>query len=95
MLNKIIFKTKGILTSLGQIQYLAHSLTSSQEVQTLLKLGYYKYLSQRPERLPDFSQVGFKAYSQFEEDGILLYIFSLIGTINQKVVEICAGNGKD
>ncbi len=39
--------------------------------------------------------MGFKAYSQFEEDGILLYIFSLIGNTNKKVVEICAGNGQE
>ncbi len=45
--------------------------------------------------MPLFDQVGFKAYSQFEEDGILLYIFSLIGTTNKKVVEICAGHGKE
>jgi len=40
-----------------------------------------------------FNDVGFRLYSQHEEDGILLYIFSLIGTTNKKSVEICAGNG--
>jgi hypothetical protein len=34
-------------------------------------------------------------YSQFDEDGILLYIFSLIGFTNRKVVEICCGNGSE
>jgi hypothetical protein len=43
--------------------------------------------------LPGLSEVGFKAFSQADEDGILLYIFSIIGTKNKKSVEICAGDG--
>lgn len=43
--------------------------------------------------LPSIKEVGFKVYSQTDEDGILLYIFSLIGTTNKKCGEICAGNG--
>ena len=39
------------------------------------------------------SQTGFSCYSQHEEDGILLFIFSLIGVENKKCVEICAGTG--
>jgi hypothetical protein len=38
---------------------------------------------------------GFKVYSQFDEDGILLYIFSLIGFTNRKLVEICCGSGDE
>jgi hypothetical protein len=44
-------------------------------------------------KLPQLSETGFKAFSQTDEDGILLYIFSIIGTKNRKVVEICAGDG--
>ncbi len=46
-----------------------------------------------PEEMPSFKDVGFKVHSEFEEDGILLYIFSIIGTTNKRVVEICAGDG--
>src|SRR5690606_6410431 len=45
--------------------------------------------------LPAIGDTGFKVYSQFNEDGILLYIFSLIGFSNRKVVEICAGHGEE
>ena len=45
--------------------------------------------------LPSLADVGFRKYSQFEEDGILLYIFSLIPPINRWCVEICAGNGRE
>lgn len=41
-------------------------------------------------RVPD---VEFKCFSQNGEDGILLYLFSLIGTVNRRAVEICAGDG--
>jgi len=40
-----------------------------------------------------FKDVGFRTHSQHEEDGILLFIFSLIGTTNKRCVEICAGDG--
>ena len=43
--------------------------------------------------MPILNDVGFQAYSQSDEDGILLYIFSIIGTTNKHCVEICAGNG--
>jgi GAF domain-containing protein len=43
--------------------------------------------------LPEFSDVEFRCYSQNGEDGVLLYIFSLLGTTNRRVVEICAGDG--
>ncbi|MCP5060912.1 MAG: hypothetical protein GY936_00400 [Ignavibacteriae bacterium] len=53
------------------------------------------YRHQYNSNLPplSFNDVGFRLHSQHEEDGILLYIFSLIGTTNKKSVEICAGNG--
>lgn len=37
----------------------------------------------------------FKVFSQSDEDGRLLYIFSKIGTKNRKCVEIACGNGKE
>ncbi|MDR3362808.1 MAG: hypothetical protein LBO64_08230 [Desulfovibrio sp.] len=48
-----------------------------------------------PTALPKLSQVGFKVYSQFEEDGLLLFIFSLIGAESRRVLEVCAGNGRE
>ncbi len=35
-------------------------------------------------RLPGLSEVGFKVLSQTDEDGILLYIFSIIGSTNRR-----------
>jgi len=38
---------------------------------------------------------GFKVFSQSDEDGRLLYIFSKIGMTNRLCVEIACGNGKE
>lgn len=39
------------------------------------------------------SETGFRVFSQFEEDGILLYIFAAIGKHNKIFVDIGSGNG--
>jgi hypothetical protein len=60
--------------------------------QLLLSMKYKEILYLNMP-LPRFEDVGFRAFSQNDEDGILLYIFSGIGTTNKKCVEICAGDG--
>jgi hypothetical protein len=60
--------------------------------QLQLKLTY-RSLVESGGPLPGLKEVGFTAFSQTDEDGILLYIFSIIGTINKTCVEICAGTG--
>lgn len=54
-----------------------------------------QYRMQYQQRLQPyrFADVGWSVHSQHEEDGILLYIFALIGTTNKHCVELCAGNG--
>ncbi len=63
-----------------------------QGTQILLTLRYQELL-RSGTTLPAFAEIGFRAYSQNDEDGVLLFIFALIGTTNKKVVEICAGTG--
>ncbi len=62
-------------------------------VSQLLLIMKYQELMDQKRKMPKISEVGFKAFSQTDEDGILLYIFTIIGTINKKSVEICAGSG--
>lgn len=53
----------------------------------------YRDLMRSGRELPRLEDTGFKVFSQTNEDGILLYIFSIIGTYDKSCVEICAGNG--
>lgn len=44
-------------------------------------------------KLPPFSSTGYKVFSQFEEDGLLWYLFSLIGEGSKTFIEIGANDG--
>lgn len=71
---------------------LQHALPAAQLAQIQLRLQYQD-LARRGVQLPAFSDVEFRCFSQNGEDGILLYLFSLLGAPTRKVVEICAGDG--
>ena len=65
----------------------------TREAQIALYLTYKDMVLRKVSPLPDFREVGFRCHSQFEEDGILLFLFALMGTTNKVSVEICAGRG--
>jgi len=67
-------------------------LAGEQTAQMILK-NQYKALSKNEIAKYDFNEIGFRKYSQNSEDGILLFIFSVIGTTNKRVVELCASDG--
>jgi len=69
--------------------------TNEAVSQKVLMQQYRLMAAQHPELLPDFRDAGFRKYSQFEEDGLLLYIFSLLKPLNRVCVEICAGDGRE
>lgn len=64
--------------------------TTISQIQLVLN---YKRMLFEKQPLPKFDDIEFGVYSENGEDGILLYIFSLVGTTNKKVVEICGGDG--
>ena len=41
----------------------------------------------------DMAEVGFSVFSEFEEDGILIYLFAALGSGNKRLVEIGCGDG--
>jgi hypothetical protein len=55
----------------------------------------FRRLVEEGRVLPAFNEVGFKCYSQSDEDGILWFIFSVLGVTNKRCVEICAGDGRE
>jgi len=60
--------------------------------QKALSALYRQLFHSRAPR-PTFGDVGFRVHSQHEEDGILLYLFALLGTADRRCVEISAGDG--
>ena len=65
---------------------------ASQGTQTLLTM-LYRDRAERHLPPPSFDDVEFRAYSQNGEDGILLYLFALLGASTKRCVEICCGSG--
>ncbi len=59
--------------------------------QRALYLNYRELLLQK--RLPALKETGFRVFSQFEEDGKLLFIFSVIGMDRKTFVEIGSDDG--
>ncbi|MFH1644685.1 MAG: hypothetical protein ABIA74_05955 [bacterium] len=62
-------------------------LMPSQAEQVRLSL-YYKQLITEKKKLPSTQETGFRVFSQSDEDGILLFLFSIIGTTNKICVDI-------
>jgi hypothetical protein len=60
--------------------------------QLALRMNYQDRL-RRSEPLPTIRQSGFQSYSQTDEDGILWFIFSILGEKNRICAEICCGDG--
>jgi hypothetical protein len=52
----------------------------------------YSQLAKKGETLP-FNDTGFRVFSQFEEDGKLLFVFSVLGMSNKTFVEIGSDDG--
>lgn len=78
---------------LFSLRKMANETTSvNQGLQVLLSLNY-KELASRGLPLPELCNTEFRCFSQNGEDGLLLYLFSLVGTTNKRAVEICAGDG--
>jgi hypothetical protein len=64
-----------------------------QATQVLLRLKYRELAEASPALLPPFADVEFRCFSQNGEDGILLYLFSVLGMGGRRGVEICCGDG--
>lgn len=62
--------------------------------QMLLQMRWRELLATgNPALWPPFEETGFRSFSQTDEDGKLLYLFTVIGTTNRRVLEVCASDG--
>jgi|LakMenEpi03Aug12_release.lakeMendotaPanAssembly.Ray.scaffolds.fasta_scaffold888611_1 hypothetical protein len=60
--------------------YFHQNPTSPDAASQLALTLAYRNMVAAGQRLPPLTDVGFKAFSQTDEDGILLCLFSVIGT---------------
>ena len=74
---------------------MARDSSSSSQTKAMcrsLLLQYQKLLNEKSP-LPKLADAGFRVYSQCDEDGIILLLFSIAGMTNRVFVEVGAGNG--
>ncbi len=67
-------------------------LSPAVQIAQLRQFQHYQECK-RNGTLPDFNDTGFKVFSQFEEDGKLLYIFSTIGLGGKTFVDLGSHDG--
>lgn len=60
----------------------------NQQISQRQLFHHYRLLADTKLPLPRFSETGFRMFSQNDEDGILLYIFSLIGFTNKILLDV-------
>jgi hypothetical protein len=87
--GRIFHKLASIMESRAQLQ-----AKNSPQVKVNQRLLYHFYCQtiRQGQTLP-LSDTGFRVFSQFEEDGILLYIFAALGVSQGTFVDIGAGDG--
>jgi hypothetical protein len=77
----------------GQVAGIAAA--PSTAAQQVLLAEWYRAQAREGNGVRDFRDIGFQVYSQGDEDGILLYLFALLGSRTRIALEICAGDGKE
>lgn len=73
----------------------SYFVSLSQQKQKQLISQWTLASKQNIKLFDDIKNAGFRCYSQFDEDGIILYLLTLVGIKNNTVVEICCGNGHE
>lgn len=87
--NKIIDKAMNIFSNRINLQ--AKNSPMIKTNQRML-FNFYQYGISQGYRFP-LNETGYRVYSQFEEDGILLYIFAAIGSEHKRFIDIGSGDG--
>jgi hypothetical protein len=54
---------------------------------------YYQGLAKQNRPLPSILDTGYRVYSELEEDGMLLFLFAVLGTKNKTFVDIGSADG--
>ena len=76
-------------------RYVENRETTNQQLQQILLFHYRSAFREAGRPLNNIADAGFRCHSQFEEDGIILYVLAAIGFGNRSVVEMCCGDGAE
>lgn len=91
--KKFIGKAINLVSSqINNQAYLQAKNSPQVKINQRMLFNFYRYSISQGYRFP-LSDTGFRLYSQFEEDGILLYIFAAIGAKNKTFIDIGSGDG--
>jgi len=77
------------------VTYIDDNESSHQQLQLMLLNQYRENFRNGHKPYARIEEAGFRCYSQFEEDGIILYILAAIGMPTRTVVEMCCGSGHE
>jgi hypothetical protein len=75
-------------------EYIDHE-SYSQQMQRNIVNQYMSFKLHKELPYKKIRDAGFRVYSQFEEDGIILYVLSMIDFKTRSVVEMCCGSGNE
>ena len=67
----------------------------SQQIQRNIVNQYKLFKLHKAAPYKKIGDAGFRVYSQFEEDGIILYVLSMIEFKTKRAVEMCCGSGEE
>jgi hypothetical protein len=67
----------------------------NQQIQLSLKNQWLQWKLDGISPYGKIREAGFRCYSQFEEDGIILYLLTMIGVDAGTLVEMCCGTGAE
>jgi hypothetical protein len=96
MINSLKKRIKSIIKATSEQFSVQSRLEAKASPHTkVLQRQLFNYYQQeiKDGKRWDICDTGFRNYSQFEEDGILLYVFAAIGATNRTFVDIGSGNG--
>jgi hypothetical protein len=67
----------------------------NQQLQLSLKNQWLQWRHTGTSPYGKIREAGFRCYSQFEEDGIILYLMTMLGIESGTAAEMCCGNGRE
>jgi hypothetical protein len=79
--------------SLAALQHQIIAAAASLKVAQVQLCSHYQTLVKQKLPLPSIFDTGYRVYSDFEEDGMLVFLFAVLGTKSKTFIDIGSANG--